>query len=251
MRLIAIRSRKMKLFTDDMQTGTARNFSFSAVRPEKLGATEYTLVSLVMDKTGSVYGFENDLLKVKRSVVDACRRAPRAEYLMFRSVEFNDKVDEIHGFVELINIDPSKYRAPNCTGSTALFDATYSAVAVTNEYARTLADNDFNVNGIVIVVTDGDDNVSIQTAKAIADEIRRGVQNEWLESLNVILVGVNANCCRKQLDAFYRKGGLAQYVDVGDATPHKLARLADFVSRSIASQSQSLGTGGPSQALTF
>ncbi|MBF0528397.1 MAG: hypothetical protein HQK55_03835 [Deltaproteobacteria bacterium] len=240
----------MQIFTDDMQTGTAGNFNFSGVRPEKLGAAEYTLVTLVMDRTGSVNGFEADLLRVKRAVVEACRKAPRAEYLMLRSVEVNERVD-VHGFVELVNIDPSKYRAPNCKGSTALFDATYSAVAATNEYARTLADNDFSVNGIVIVVTDGDDNVSAQTVKNVAKEIKRGVQNEWLESLNVVLVGVNATCCKKHLDVFYRNGGLTQYVDVGDATPQKLARLADFISRSITSQSQSLGTGGPSQALTF
>lgn len=241
----------MKLFTDDMQTGTASNFQFSGVRPDKLGAPEYTLVTLVMDRTGSVAGFENELLKVKWAVVEACRKGPRAEYLMLRSVEFNDQIDEIHGFVELVNIDPSKYQAPTCTGSTALFDATYSAVAATNEYARDLAENDFSVNAIVIVVTDGDDNASAQTMRGVAGEIKRGVKNEWLESLNVILVGVNAGYYKKQLDSFCRKGGLSQYVDVGDATPEKLARLADFVSRSITSQSQSLGTGGPSQVLTF
>jgi hypothetical protein len=113
----------MKLFTDDMQTVNAGTFSFSGVRPEKLGAVEYTLVTLVMDRTGSVNGFETELLRVKQAVVEACRKEPRAEYLMFRSVEFNERIDEIHGFVELVNIDPSKYRKPDCAGSTALFDA--------------------------------------------------------------------------------------------------------------------------------
>ena len=37
------------------------------------------------------------------------------------------------------------------------------------------------------------------------------------------------------------------HIDVGDATPRKLAKLAAFVSQSISSQSQALGTGGPSQ----
>jgi hypothetical protein len=34
----------VKLFTDDMQTAMAGNFNFSGVRPEKLGAAEYTNV---------------------------------------------------------------------------------------------------------------------------------------------------------------------------------------------------------------
>lgn len=241
----------MKLFTDDMQTGQAGNFAFSGIRPEKLGATEYTLVSLVMDKTGSVSGFEQSLLDVKKAVVAACRKSPRAEFLMLRSVEFNQRIDEVHGFVELNQIDPAQYTAPVCSGMTALFDATYSAVAATNEYARTLADNEFSVNGIVFVITDGDDNGSVQTPRMIADELKRGVKNEWIESLTVVLVGVNATRYKAELEKFRVDGDLTQYVDIGDATPQRLAKLADFVSRSISSQSQALGTGGASQALTF
>jgi uncharacterized protein YegL len=241
----------MKLFNDDMQVAQIGNFNFSGVRPDKLGATEYTLVTLVMDKTGSVDGFQGELLNVKRAVVEACQKSPRANYLMLRSVEFNSTVDEVHGFVELATIDPSMYVAPTCYGSTALYDAAYAGIAATNEYAKSLADAEFGANGIVIVVTDGDDNASAQTAKSVAAEIARGVQNEWLESLLVILVGVNASRYKRELEAFQKTANIAQYVDIGDATPAKLARLADFVSRSISAQSASLGTGGPSKALTF
>lgn len=45
--------------------------------------------------------------------------------------------------------------------------------------------------------------------------------------------------------------GFTQYVEVDNATDAKLAKLADFVSRSVSSQSQALGSGGPSKALTF
>ena len=38
-------------------------------------------------------------------------------------------------------------------------------------------------------------------------------------------------------------------IDAGDATPAKLAKLAVFISTSISSQSQHLGTGGPSQQI--
>jgi hypothetical protein len=241
----------MKLIADDMQTTKVANFAFSGVRPEKLGSTEYTLVTLVTDITGSVDGFQGELLAMKKAVVQACHRSPRAEYLMLRSVEFNESVAEEHGFMELIRVDPASYKTPNCHGLTALYDATYNAVAATNEYAKLLTEQDFSVNGLVVVVTDGDDNRSHHSKKAVADEVVRGIRNEWLESLNVILVGVNAGRYKRELEGFQKDAGLSQYVDVGDATPDKLARLAQFVSRSISSQSQSLGTGGASQALVF
>jgi hypothetical protein len=241
----------MKLFDENMLAVQAGNFGFSGVRPDKLGATEYTLVTLVMDKSGSVSSYANALLDAKTSVVGACQKSPRAEFLLFRNTEFNTGIEEIQGFAELATIDTSQYRAPNCGGLTNLFDATYAAVAATNEYAKTLSDSDFSVNGIVFVITDGDDTGSVQTEASVSAEIKRGVQNEWLESLNVVLVGVNAAQYQRQLTDFVAKGGLTQYVDAGDATPSRLAKLADFVSRSISSQSQALGTGGPSQALTF
>ena len=53
------------------------------------------------------------------------------------------------------------------------------------------------------------------------------------------------------LTDFSKTAGFTQYVELGNANAATLAKLADFVSRSISSQSQSLGTGGPSQSLTF
>lgn len=241
----------MKIFDEDMQGTTAGNFQFSGVRPEKLGAVEYTLVTMVTDKSGSVNGFENEILKVKKTVVAACRKSPRAEFLMMRNVEFNSDIEEIHGFKELSTIDENAYQPPDCHGGTALYDATFSAIAATNEYAKTLSDAEFSVNAIVFVETDGENTRSVQTPASIAAEIQRGVQNEWLESILVILIGVNAARYKAELTKFQQDAGLHQYVDAGSATPATLAKVADFVSKSVSSQSQSLGTGGPSQPLKF
>lgn len=242
----------MKLFGDNnMLTNRVGNFSFSGVRPEKLGATEYTLVTVVTDKTGSVAGFEKDLVAMKRAVVQACQRDPRAEFLMLRNVWFNTKIDEEHGFVELAAIDPAKYSAPKCDGMTALHDAVFSSVAVSNAYAKTLRDSDFSVNAVVFIITDGEDNKSSHTVADVKAELARGVRQEHLESLNVILIGVNAVQCRARLETFQRQAGLTQYVDAGTASPKQLAQLAGFVAKSISSQSKSLGSGGPSKALVF
>lgn len=241
----------MKLFNDDMQVAQVGNFQFSGARPEKLGSTEYTLVTMVSDKTGSTASFAADLLAMKRTVVEACAKSPRRDFLMLRNVDFASTSDEVHGFAELRSIDPAQYALPDCRGMTALYDATFMAIAATNEYARMLAEQDFSVNAVVFVTTDGDDNASIRTPASVAQELMRGVQNEWLESLSVVLIGVNAAQYRKELESFKTQAKLTQYVDVANATPQQLAKLADFVSRSISSQSQALGTGGASQPLTF
>lgn len=240
----------MKL--NDMQGGKAAGFNFSGVRPEKLGATEYTLVTVVTDKTGSVTPFAADLLAMKRAVVEACRKSPRSAYVLLRQVEFNTAVDEVHGFLELKDIDPAQYQEPATGGATALYDATFAAVTATRVYGKTLTDAEFGVNAIVFIITDGDDNASrTGTAKAIAREVAESVKSEALESIRVVLIGINAGRYRATLQSFAAQAGIDQYVDVGDANAGRLAKLARFVSQSISSQSQSLGTGGPSQALVF
>ena len=242
----------MKLFDDkNLLTGTVAGFGFSGVRVETLGAVEYTLVTLVTDKTGSVVHFADELLKVRKTVVEACRKSPRSENLLLRMVDFNTSVDEVHGFMPLSQIDPNSYQTPQCGGLTALRDGAFSALSASNAYGKNLTDQDFLVNAICIIVTDGDDNASGTSMADVARELKRGVESEYLESMRSILVGVNAGQYRSQLEDFRKDVGIDQYVDVADATPQKLARLADFISRSISAQSQSLGTGGPSQALTF
>ncbi len=227
-------------------------FQFSAVRPEDLGAAEYTLVSIVTDRSGSVDGFEKTLRQAVVDAVNACGRSPRSDNLLVRCVKFNDSLDEVHGFKTLRQIDPAKtYKTMRCSGSTALYDAVIEAILATNQYAKDLTDNDFDVNGIVFVITDGMDNTSRRDRNDVAEAIRRVKRDEYLESLLVILIGVNADQCSDWLDEFHREAGLAQYVDIRDFDATKGAKLAEFISKSTSMQSQSLGTGGPSQILTF
>lgn len=238
--------------TDNMAQQTVSGFGFSAIRPEVLDSSEYTLVTLVLDKTGSVSGFADELFKIKSTVVDACRKSPRSDYLLLRVVEFNSRIDEVHGFVPLPNIDTNDYKQPNCGGLTALYDATFSAVAATISYAKTLNDQEYLSNGIVIIVTDGDDNDSKMTRADVKNELDTALRNEMLESIRVVLVGVNTAAGTSQLlQQFQVDCGISEFVDIGGATPQKLAKLSDFVSRSISAQSQALGTGGPSQSITF
>lgn len=239
----------MKL--DNMTSANVAGFAFSAIRTAILGATEYTLVTLVLDKTGSVSSFAKELFDIKQRIIEACRKSPRADFLLVRVVEFNSSIDEVHGFVPLQQIDASTYTTPVCGGMTALRDATFSALGATNAYAKTLADQDYLANALVVIVTDGDDNHSRLTMADVQREMKHAIEGEHLESLKTILVAVNANVYEPKLRAFAQEAGIDEYVDIGDASVKKLARLADFVSQSISATSQSLGTGGPSAAITF
>jgi uncharacterized protein YegL len=244
-----------RLLTDNtMETGKIgglQKFQFSATRTDHLGATEYTLVTIAVDETGSTSGFEDELRKSLISAVESCKKSPRRNNLLLRVIKFSSGLanghEEIHGFKPLADIDTAQYPYFRPSGMTPLADAVFSAVGATNQYAEKLTADDYGVNGIVIVISDGGDNDSTATPTMIRGEIEKGVKGEHIESLITILVGVNAQYYKTELETFKNAAGMDEYIDAGNATPSKLAKLAAFVSQSISSQSQALGTGGPSQ----
>jgi hypothetical protein len=238
---------------ETFQLPGAGNFSFSGVGVDQLGATEYTLVTIVRDITGSMSGFEQELIKVTQAIVEACRKSPRAENLMVRVVDFNQAISEVHGFKPLSIIKTADYKTPYCNGLTALFDAAYSSIAAEVAYSETLMDQDFLVNGIVVVLTDGEDNRSSMTPRSIADLLEKVRKSEKeIESLLTVLVSFNLSGGSKALlDQFAKDATFDQYIDAGSCTPETMSKIAGFVSKSISSQSQSLGTGGPSAPIGF
>ena len=110
-----------------------------------------------------------------------------------------------------------------------------------------LFDQDYLVNAITFVITDGEENSSRIGAKMVMDEISKGVGGEYLESSSVVLVGINASSCAASLDNLKNQLGITQFVDAGNATPQRMAKLAGYVSKSVSSTANVLGTGGPSK----
>jgi uncharacterized protein YegL len=229
------------------------NFTFTAKRIEKLGATEYTLVTIALDESGSVDGFETELRAMLVQAVESCKRSPRSDNLLVRVLYFSSKypkgVSEIHGFKPLSEIDTNAYPVPSPGGITPLCDATYSGIGAMNAYGKDLFAQDYLANGIGFVITDGGENASTATMDMVKQEFKKAVSGECLESLVSVLIGVNADMCRPLLEKFSRDAGFDKYIDAGDANERNLAKLAAFVSQSVSSQSQSIGTGGPSQQI--
>lgn len=230
------------------------SFGFSAVKPEMLESPEYTLVGVATDVSSSVSGFKNEMEDCIEEIVKACQSSPRAENLLFRHTTFGSALEEHHGFKMLQDISPNDYRnALNVGGSTALFDGAEDAIRAVGTYGENLIQQDFDVNGIVFFITDGDDNNSTSTIATIKNALADIVRKEQLESLLSILIGVNINDSYYTdfLNSFYTDAGLSQYIEIDNASSKTLAKLARFISQSVTSQSQALGQGGPSQTVTF
>lgn len=225
------------------------HFGFSGTKLKDLGASEYTLVTVVVDDSGSVHPYIRDIEKCLSTIVDSCKMSPRADNLLLRLVKFNSVTTEVHGF-KLLSELSSYDNSLNGGGITALFDATTNAISAMNAYGKTLSSQDYSVNGIVFVITDGENNVNNASVDDIKRAINAGVNGENLESLVTILIGVGSGISSYLAD-LQRDAGFTQLEMMQNLNSKSLAKLAQFVSRSISSQSQALGTGQPSKSLSF
>lgn len=228
------------------------NYGFSATKIDDLGASEYTLCTIVADRSGSTARFRTEMEESVKKVIAACKFSERADNLLIRLTTFSTRVEEVHGFKLLDKCNPDDYTG--CMppgGNTALYDATENAIGATVAMGRKLIAEEFSANAIVVVITDGDDNESTLQAKHVKDALMEAVSKEALESIIVILVGVNVTDPHMgtRLAQFQKEAGITQYVEIGNATPKAIAKLGEFISQSISSQSKALGTGGPSQPI--
>ena len=236
------------------------NFGYSAVRLNHLGASEYTLATIVMDVSGSVNDYKDELEKCLQEIIKSLKHSPRANNLLVRLVTFSDDTEEVHGFKLLSECNLDDYKGIlNCGGMTALYDASFNAIEASNQYGKTLYNSGYtDINGIVVVVTDGANNASAHNRGDVKDVLKQAVNGEILESMVSILVGVDSDPSprikaqlQQYLQDYKNEANFTQYVGIGDANDKNIAKLANFISRSVSSQSSSLGTGGPSQTLIF
>lgn len=247
----------MPIFNDanmDAHNIAGSHYGFSAKRIDDLGASEYTLALIVVDASGSVTNFRSQIESAIREVVRSCRKSPRADNMMLRLIIFDDTVTEIHGFKPLSDCNENDYKGCLAIGGmTALYDATYNGVRSASQYGAALSQQDFDANAAVFVITDGMDNQSSATRAMVGEALTESVTSESLESVVSVLIGVNTGSgdLNDYLRKFQKDSGFSQYVAINQASAKELAKLGGFVSRSISSQSQALGTGGPSKSLRF
>lgn len=246
----------MPLIDDDMEQHTlgGGGYGFTGQRIESLTAPQYTLVTLFVDVTGSVLDFKQELKDMIKTAIDSCKKSPYSENILVRVVFFSTKYQsglyEVHGFKKLSEINIADYPEIEPGGWTPLYDAVYSALGSSLVYGQQLYDADFGVNAIAFIITDGGDNASAATPKMIKEQMQKAISGETIESLVSVLIGINAKDYLRELEAFKAAADLTHFIDAGDATPASLAKIADFISQSVSSQSQAAGTGGPSQNIS-
>lgn len=243
-----------KLTDQNLETVVLNNnFKYSYTPVGDLGSTEYTLINLLVDTSGSTRPFIDIINQCIDAVIKGCKSPNhgRADNFLLRIVSFDDQVKEILGFTPVININEGSV-VLTAGGTTNLYEAAEMSVQALTDYANVqLGPNEFISNGVLYVITDGLDNHGRGTPQRIAHLIEKAVTSEHLDSLLSILVGVGISdpMVKSELDKLKTEAKFDAFIDIGDANPTNLAKLAGIIVSQSLSQSQSLGTAQPSQVV--
>ena len=233
---------------------TLHQYTYSGQSLNTLGASKYTLVTLVVDMSPSITDFKDDMEAMCSEVVKACKKHPNSEELTVRVVGFNSDISEIHGYKELRNIQDTDYKGSiRPAGLTALYEATEEAIEAAQSYGEQLISMDYTCNSVLFIITDGMNNINkVANPDMIKKTLSKIKRDEKLDSVNVILVAASddpqvVTAC----ESFKNDAGLNQFVKMGEATKDNLAKFAQFASASVSSTSQALGSGGASKPISF
>lgn len=226
-------------------------FGYTAINVADVLTTELTIVTGLLDESGSTSPFAKDLEKCVKTIIDSLRHSPRADNLMYRHCHFGTYFREVHGYKLLQDINSGDYNGCyQSGGSTALYDSMDNVFRAVKDYGEQCQKSKRIANGLVFVLTDGQDNGSTLRINDARNALAACIAGESLESLITILIGVNPDAnIQQSLKDMANQTGFTQYIPLTDVSESTLAKLAKFISHSISSQSQALGSGGPSQTL--
>ena len=229
------------------------NYQYTGVPINDITSLENTLVTGLLDESGSTRAFASEMEKGVKEIVKALRRSPRADNLMYRHCHFSTGFREVHGYQTLNQIDLTKYDGCYiCGGQTHYFDNTDRVLKEMIDYAEKQSAAKYLCNGYLFMITDGMDYGSSLKLPDLKKSLARGITSEALESLNTLLIGVNNDDkVQEGLKNVAKECGFTQYLPLTDTDEKTIAKLCGFISKSIQAQSQALGSGGPSKSLTF
>jgi hypothetical protein len=231
------------------------NYGYNGMAIDELTSFENTLAFTLFDESGSTRPFSRQMELCVKEIIGFLRKSPRADNLIYYHAHFDTVFKEVHGWKPLQQCNPDDY--DGCWaggGRTTLYDSLDRSVNVILDYAVQQAAQRYLCNGILIAMTDGMDWGSTLGVQDCQKTFAKAVMNEDLESLLSIWIGINDDPgVQDDMQRVANEIGFSQYMPVEKADSKSLAAIANFISRSVQAQSQSLGSKGPSQpqSMTF
>lgn len=250
-------SQKLQSF---MIPGAGYGYTGTAI--QDLTSFENTVAATLFDESGSTRIFAKQMEEAVKQIIKFLRISPRADNLIYGHYHFDNGIKEILGWTPLAQVEEDQF--DGCWaggGCTNLYYSEDRVLTYMRDYAQQMAAKRYVSNGILCTMSDGGE-YSPQYSEGAGfkeDQVKKAFADcvvcEDLESLVSIFIGINPDQgVQDEMQRHAEEVGYTRYLPVEKADANSLAKIAEFISKSIVSQSQALGSKGPSQdigSLTF
>lgn len=171
---------------EEIQNSFGLNFqNFDA---DNIQSDETINCVFVIDKSSSVTSYADDMNDALNDFLQTMQASHVADKLLVSTIEFDSKVNVVTGFQPISNV-PTFNIKPR--GLTALYDAVLAGLENAISYREQLQNSGLTAKTLVFIITDGDDNSSINTGAVIKDKLADIYKNEANAfSFTVIMFGV-------------------------------------------------------------
>jgi Mg-chelatase subunit ChlD len=134
---------------------------------DSLNTDDVTLLSVLIDASGSMGSVRADVIDAFNQMARALADSKARDSILMSAWTFSDKPTLLFGYTPIDSVkDLTKATyAPN--GATALYDAAMDAFTGIVAYGQELRNGGIRTRCIVVVITDGGDNMSSHTAAAV------------------------------------------------------------------------------------
>lgn len=156
----------------DAQTG----LGCVGAQVDDLNTDDVTLLAVIIDASSSMTSVQKDVIDAFNQMSRALADSKAADSILMSAWTFADAPKLLFGYTPIDAITDLTKHTYSPAGATALYDATMDGFTGIVAYGQALRNNGIRTRSIVVVISDGGDNMSQCTAasvKTVAQDLLR------------------------------------------------------------------------------
>lgn len=156
----------------DAQTG----LGCVGAQVDDLNTDDVTLLSVIIDQSSSMFGVRHDVVDAFNQMSRALADSKAADSILMSAWTFANQSDLLFGYTPIDAVQDLTNKDYQPGGATAMYDAVMDGFTGIVAYGQDLRNNGIRTRAIVVVISDGDDNMSQHTAtsvKSVAQDLLR------------------------------------------------------------------------------
>lgn len=134
---------------------------------DDLNTDDVTLLSVILDQSSSMSGLQNDVIDAFNEMTRALADSKAADSILMSVWKFDNDSSLLFSYTPIDQVKDLTSNDYQPNGATALYDATMDGFTGIVAYGQDLRNNGIRTRSIVVVISDGGDNVSSHTAAAV------------------------------------------------------------------------------------